>query len=386
MTKKYRGHGAGSVLRRPNRKKQFLAQITKRGKRLSQSFATKTEAECWIRDVNYHIQHITNVDLLSATVSEATQVWLQDMSTAWTDKTRDAYEYIHNKYIIQPLGNKRVLHVTSSDIRATMDAAKENGASARDLRYIWQNFSSLFGYLINAGIIQHNPARSVSKPSSHQMHKPAQFFSKEQSDILVSYAGHTNDPLEHLYYLAISTGAREGELLGLKWQNINWETNSISIVQQVKWSTRKRFGDKNFMFAAPKTRKAIRHIKIGPDTIQRLREQEEKVRMLKQLKGADWQEHDLVFPSSTGTPIEPTNLNRRFKKLLKNASLPQYRFHELRHTHASLLLLQGTHPQIVSERLGHSDIATTLRLYSHVIPSLQNDAALNIEKILNQEI
>lgn len=140
------------------------------------------------------------------------------------------------------------------------------------------------------------------------------------------------------------------------------------------------------MFAAPKTRKAIRHIKVGPDTIQRLREQEEKVRMLKHLKGADWQEHDLVFPSSTGTPIEPTNLNRRFKKLLRNASLPQYRFHELRHTHASLLLLQGTHPQIVSERLGHSDIATTLRLYSHVIPSLQNDAALNIEKILNQEI
>jgi integrase len=218
------------------------------------------------------------------------------------------------------------------------------------------------------------------------MHKPAQFFSKEQSDILVSYAGHTNDPLEHLYYLAISTGAREGELLGLKWQNINWENDSISIVQQVKWSTRKRFGDKNFMFAAPKTRKAIRHIKVGPDTIQRLREQEEKVRMLKQLKGADWQEHNLVFPSSIGTPIEPTNLNRRFKKLLKNASLPQYRFHELRHTHASLLLLQGTHPQIVSERLGHSDIATTLRLYSHVIPSLQNDAALNIEKILNQEI
>lgn len=130
------------------------------------------------------------------------------------------------------------------------------------------------------------------------------------------------------------------------------------------------------MFAAPKTRKAIRHIKVGPETVQRLREQEEKVKMLKQLKGIDWQEYDLIFPSSVGTPIEPTNLNRRFKKLLKNASLPKYRFHELRHTHASLLLLQGIHPQVVSERLGHSDIATTLRLYSHVIPSLQTDAAI----------
>lgn len=385
MTKQYRGHGAGSVTKRPNRKKQYLAQITKQGKRLSQSFATKTEAENWIRDINYHIQHITNIDLLNATVSEATQVWLQDKSTSWTDKTRDAYEYIHNKYITQPMGKKHILHVTPSDIRATMEAAKANDASSRDLRYIWQNFSSLFSYLINAGIIRHNPARSVSKPSSHQLYKPAQFFSKEQTDILISYASHTRDPLEHLYYLAISTGAREGELLGLKWRNINWDSNSISIVQQVKWSTRKRYGDKNFIFSAPKTRKAIRHIKVGPETVQRLREQEEKVKMLKQLKGIDWQEYDLVFPSSVGTPIEPTNLNRRFKKLLKNASLPKYRFHELRHTHASLLLLQGIHPQVVSERLGHSDIATTLRLYSHVIPSLQTDAAISIEKMLDQE-
>jgi integrase len=102
----------------------------------------------------------------------------------------------------------------------------------------------------------------------------------------------------------------------------------------------------------------------------------------KMLAKENWQENDLIFPSTLGTPLDPSNMSRDYKRILKMAGLPNIRFHDLRHTAATLMLHQGTHPKIVQERLGHSDISLTLNTYSHVLPTMQEDAAEKMDEIL----
>lgn len=110
-----------------------------------------------------------------------------------------------------------------------------------------------------------------------------------------------------------------------------------------------------------------------------MEEQEE----YKKVVGEKWEENDLIFPSKLGTPLHHANMFREYKELLKETGLPLLRFHDLRHTAATLLLQQGVHPKIVQERLGHADISMTLNTYSHVLPSMQEDAALKMDELLN---
>ena len=207
--------------------------------------------------------------------------------------------------------------------------------------------------------------------------KSTAFLTEEQSHKFLKVSNGY-----HLYTVALATGMREGELLGLTWDNINWDAGSISIVKQMKWSKKTQANADRFYFSSTKTQGSIRNIKVGHRTLKALEEQQKRVKKLQDIQKNRWREFSLVFPSIVGTPIEPTNLIRRFKKVLKKAGLPIVRFHDLRHTHATLLLLKGVHPKIVSERLGHKDILTTLRTYSHVLPSLQEEASHSIEDVL----
>ncbi|MCJ7583660.1 MAG: site-specific integrase, partial [Anaerolineales bacterium] len=139
---------------------------------------------------------------------------------------------------------------------------------------------------------------------------------------------------------------------------------------------------KGLILVEPKSAAGKRLIVLSSATVKVLRnhmniQQEEKL-----IAGENWQENDLVFPSTLGTPLDPSNMSRDFKNTLKMAGLPNIRFHDLRHTAATLMLQQGTHPKIVQERLGHSDVSLTLNTYSHVLPSLQEDAAEKMDEIL----
>ena len=181
---------------------------------------------------------------------------------------------------------------------------------------------------------------------------------------------------EALFKLAITTGLRQGELLGLKWGDLDWSTYQLNIKRQVQ-----RVPGRGLVFSDPKTSAGRRMILLGPDTILSLKEHFNRQLIEREFKGEKWQDNDLIFPSSIGTPLDQSNLNRDYKHLLKEANLPNIRFHDLRHTAASLMLKQGVSVKVVQERLGHSDAAMTLNVYSHVIPGMQEETAKKMDEI-----
>ena len=177
---------------------------------------------------------------------------------------------------------------------------------------------------------------------------------------------------------------REGELLGLMWSDIDFPSGSIQIQRQVQWLDHPAEGEQRFFFKSPKSEKSTRRIPIGPETINHLKLQRQQVTMQKMVNAAKWQENDLVFPNLVGNPIDPNNMIKDLRKVLASANLPKIRFHDIRHTCATLLLLKNVHPKIVSERLGHSDIKITLDIYSHALPTLQAEASQVIEGMMTR--
>jgi integrase len=183
--------------------------------------------------------------------------------------------------------------------------------------------------------------------------------------------------LEALYVVAVTTGMRQGELLGLKWHDVDLEAGTLSVRR-----TLTRHGGK-VALGAPKTKNSRRTIHLTEGAIHALRVHlERQLEEIEQL-GDAYQDQGLVFTTEVGTLINSTNLRRcSFAPLLKRAGLPQIWFHDLRHTCATLLLLRSIHPKYVQELLGHATIAITLDTYSHLIPGMGIHTARAMEDIL----
>jgi integrase len=180
-----------------------------------------------------------------------------------------------------------------------------------------------------------------------------------------------------LFMLALSTGMRRGELLALRWQDVDMDRGVVRIQQAVV----RAHG--TLTVSEPKTARGRRQIALTPQAIQALRQHRSQQAAERLHLGPVWRDHGLLFCSTVGTFLDPAHLTTRvFQPLLRRATLPHMRFHDLRHTAATLLLAEGVHAKVVSEMLGHATIGLTLDLYSHVLPDMQSAAALAMERVL----
>jgi integrase len=223
-------------------------------------------------------------------------------------------------------------------------------------------------------MISRNTSQAVIKPKLIKKEMMVLDENQVQSFLLAARESRH----QMIYFLAIATGLREGELLGLYWSDIDWVNRRIQIKRQLQRLPQ----GKGLAFSEPKSRAGRRVIIVGPMVLEKLREHMSQQQLVCQFAGDRWQENDLVFPSSIGTPMEWRNMVRDFKDTLQRAGLPNIRFHDLRHTAATLMLKQGIHPKVVQERLGHSQISLTLDTYSHVLPSMQEEAAEKLDQLL----
>ena len=197
--------------------------------------------------------------------------------------------------------------------------------------------------------------------------------------MLTAARGHRQ---EALFTLALTTGMRRGELLALKWQDINFATGTLQI-RRILTRVPSKLPGRGYIETEPKTQKSRRNVVIAPFALVALKRHYQQQLEVKKKAGDAWQDHDYVFCTSIGTHLNPSkDVLDQLKVLLKNAGLPDIRFHDLRHIAATLLLSEGVHPKVVQELLGHSNISMTMDVYSHVMPGMQQDAISRLNSTL----
>ncbi|MBS4195150.1 site-specific integrase [Lederbergia citri] len=226
---------------------------------------------------------------------------------------------------------------------------------------------------VEENIVRKNVVLHTKRPKVSSQSYMITWTEKECNILLDSIEG---ERFYILYLLAIYTGMRRGEILGLRWKDCDFRNNTISIRQTIVEVSGKA------VFAAPKSKSSSRVIAIPNYVVERLLKHKENQEVEKSRLLNAYQDHDLVNCTIDGKPWIPRNVLRQFYTLIRNADLTKIRFHDLRHTHATLMLKNDVHPKIVQERLGHGNIAITLNTYSHVLPHLQMDAATRFENMM----
>jgi len=292
--------------------------------------------------------------------------WLADsMKTAVRPKTYTSYKQLIRLYLKPDLGHVRLSKLTPHDVREFMTKRMEAGLSARTVLYCRAVLRRALRQAVCDGIIFRNVASLAEPPRS--VRPEAKVMTPEQAGEFLKAI--KEDRLQALYTVALSLGLRQGEALGLRWQDIDLDQRTLRIsfaLQRV---------DGEVQLVEPKTIRSRRTLTLPESAVRSLRSHRVRQKEERLKAGEDWQEGGFVFTTAIGTPLDPRNVLREYHAALKRTGLPRFRFHDLRHSCASLLLAQGVQPRTVMEVLGHSQISITMDTYAHVMPAMLRDAA-----------
>ena len=301
--------------------------------------------------------------------------WLTDSAKHAVKATSyRAYESQIRNHIVPALGKVKLSRLTPAHLQALYAAKLCEGMKPASVRQIHAILHKALEQAVRFNLIPTNPAGKVDPPKVRQ--EEITPLAAEQASKLLDVTRNERDRFEALYVLALTTGLRIGELIGLKWSDIDLDARRLRVSRQLQRS------QEGLIFTEPKAA-SRRTVDLPPSTVETLKRQVEET-----LKaGGAHQDNDLVFAGDLGEPIGPERVTQRaFKPLLKRAGLPEIRFHDLRHTFATLLLARGVRPTYVQRALGHASVKMTLDRYSHWMPSMGRataeaiDAALALRK------
>jgi len=339
---------------------------------------TKSQAAKKLTELLRQLDTGRYVEPSKESLAEYINRWLDQVRLTVKPRTHEYYAHWCGR-ICEHIGHIPLDKLTGLQIQEGYNKLLKEGLSPNSVRGVHRSLRRALNQAVEWGVLLHNPALAAQPPKRQKV--SFNTLTAEQVGQLLA-AARVADKRSHLYALyltAITTGMREGELLGLRWQDIDLDRQIITINQTcIKGGTKPIFGE-------PKTDAGGRTVTIPASVVAAIKEHRRWQRAHRIALGPAYRDYDLVWPTGWGTPRTARRLIRNFKLLLQKAGLPDIRFHDLRHTHATLLLESGTHPKIVQERLGHSSIAVTMNLYTHVMPHLQRQTADDFEKMLQKE-
>lgn len=330
-------------------------------------FATKKEAEAALAQTITDYERGTFLLPSKTTVEEFIGEWLQNKQSSVRKSTYRSYEWLARKHIYPHIGHIRLAKLTPLHLqRMYSDLQKgDKPLSKRSVLHVHLVLQEALDRAVKWNMVIRNVAKAVEPPRP-----PKKQFSTWSKEEIIRFLEASKDDRYYIaFLLAIMTGMRKGEILGLRWRDIDFQTNVLSVRQTLSYT------GKGSEFQAPKTDHGRRAIVLPSQVIEELRKHKVAQAKEKLQLGAEYNDTDLVVATSHGTPVTARALDKSWYELRERANVPCIRFHDLRHTHASLMLLLGTHPKVVSERLGHANIGITLDTYSHVMPGLQEAAA-----------
>ena len=369
MTKR-RGNNEGSIW---EYRKKWRAAITLNGKRITRSFDTKKECRAWLREMHQQVDQGMTYSSAQITLQEFLTNWLEINRSRLGPKTAPRYEQLARDYILPQLGKTKLRDLKLTQIEVHYQYLLKLGQSPRSVRFVHSILHRSLNDAIRRGYIRYNVSHGATLPSTDS--KEMEIFDDEEIQrFLIAIQGKRH---EALYQVALKTGMRKGELLGLKWSDLDWVRGTIRVQRQVQ-----RIPYEGILFRPPKTRAGRRTIQLGEQTLDLLREHWQRQQLEMQVAGENWEDQNLIFPSTVGTPLGESNILKDFKKRLEEAQVKQIRFHDLRHTAASLMLNHGVPVLVVSKILGHSKVSTTLDIYGHLVPVMQEEAARIMDEIV----
>jgi integrase len=373
-----RGPGEGLIRRRPDGRWEARLDLGwQNGKRKRKSFygATRAEVRDKLTKAMRDLQQGLPLPGERLTVAAFLTRWLEDVVRhSVSPSTHEGYSRLVRLHVNPRLGKVLLARLTAAQVTQLYSALLDRGLAPRYVRLLHAVLRRALKQAVRWNLLPRNPLESVDPPRSRT--REFRVLSAEEAARFLEAA--KEDRLFALYVLALTTGMRLGELLALRWSDVSLETGEVRVTRKVS-----RIKGKGLTFSEPKTAKSRRSIVLAPMAVEALRQHRTAQLQERLAAGPAWEEQDLVFPNLVGRPYERQNVSQRgFKRLLQKAGLPSIRFHDLRHSAATLLLAHGIHPKVVQEMLGHSSIALTMDTYSHVMPTLQREAAETVEKAL----
>lgn len=334
-------------------------------------FQTRGEAQAFQASLASHPHHAAGLGLYGSSrerVTSFAERWLKQQEAreragTLRPKTLRTYRDLLRLHVLPDLGWIPLAKVGPRTIEEQYARLLERGLSATTVRHVAMLLHKLFADAVRQETVAQNPCELAEPPA--RRHREMRVLDEEQARLFLGEAKKSSRYYV-LYLAAVTTGMRQGELLGLRWQDVNLTLGTATVQR-----TFQRIGGQQ-VFGEPKTAKSRRTIALAPallDELRRLREQSS--------------DNGLVFCQPNGKPLHAGNVTRRdLRRVLKRAKLPSVTCHSLRHLSASLMLRQGVHPKVVQEILGHSGIQVTMDLYSHVMPGLQERAVEVLQALL----
>lgn len=346
------------------------------GKRIHRRVNAPTRKECEAK-LRAAISAVESGGLPTATkmpLREHIDRWLEAVEHSVRPATFRRYSDVMRRHVLPTLGAVPLTRLGAPHLQRLYAERLESGLSPTTVHHIHVTFHTALKQAVRWNLIDRNPTELVAPPRRAQ--PETHTWSLEQSQRVLATGDQTE--LGALWRLALLTGMRRGEILGLKREDIDFQSGTLSVRRTL---SRGKVG--RWELGQPKTAAGRRSIALPADSVDalkghRAKQAEERLRL-----GPLWEDHGFVFTGRTGAPLHVNSLDAQFRKLIEASGVPKIRFHDLRHTSATLMLLIGVHPKVVQERLGHSDISMTMNRYSHVTPGMQQRAADNLSSALS---
>lgn len=373
---KRRGHGEGTVFQRKSdgswHAQIDLGWVDGTRKRITRRCASQREAIAALKVLQEEYSNGRRPIPDKYTVAHFLEDWFEECVKGKKKPSTEAdYEANIRLYLKPSLGKIPLKDLRPMEVQRMINGLAERGLG-RAPEYARTVLRGALKTAQEWEYIDSNPAALVKVPKHKR--EPEKPLNPEEARRFLQFAkGHR---LEALFTVAVSIGLREGEAFALRWRDVDLDAGVLRVRHSLDRTTRP------WQLVEPKTARSKRTISLPAVCREALREHRKRQEEERVFQGSRWQDHDFVFPSSIGTPLDCNNVLKQFRKLLALAGIAPRRFHDLRHTCATLLLAQGVHPRIVMELLGHSSITITMNLYSHVTRPMQDQAAEKMDALL----
>lgn len=376
-----RANGEGSFVRREDNRVELKVSVTlSDGSRKRVSVYGKDKAEALRKKKELLGKTEKGIDRSAERQSLAAflATWLDDVcAPKLRPKTMRAYRYNVDRHIVPALGSRKLRELTPAMVQRFLNQLSASGLSPRTVGQARAVLRAALNVAKAWGYVEANAAEPVNPPRIKR--SPARSLTHDDARTLLDYAAE--DRIGPLLVVALNTGLRQGELLGLRWPDVDLDAGTLLVRNQAQ-KVKGADGRNEWRLVEPKSDAARRVIPLTPEAVAALRIQKDRVRELRMLAGNRWTAWGLVFPSSVGTPQDGPNVTNRLRVVLDKAGLPACTFHELRHSCATFLAAAGVHPKVMQALLGHTSANLTLTTYAHVLPTMLDDARDALDRTL----